>query len=209
MLEFLSSLRQAGAEHFGKFRRTKRKCKRIFRTDLLRVILGCNSQSKEKFWNPVPIAHVFRIVQANTAPQAASASDSEDEDEEIVNDKPVSHSRSKVKDKWLTQPPLTPKSEETANKLLILGVSGLSPMTVRRSPSSPSLNENASVWKEAVDLRLPPKVRKIPSSRSPDDNDETRSDPALLDALATAPSKPAVQLNRSDRLSHRRSHSIV
>ena len=59
--------------------------------------MGCNSQSKEKFWNPVPIAHVFRIVQANTAPQAASASDSEDEDEEIVNDKPVSHSRSKVK----------------------------------------------------------------------------------------------------------------
>lgn len=67
-------------------------------------------------------------------------------------------------------------------------------MTVRRSPSSPSLNENASVWKGGIDLQLPPKVRTIPSSRAPDDIDEPRSDPALLDALATAPFKPAVQL---------------
>ena len=89
---------------------------------------------------------------------------------------------------------MSPTSEETANKLLLLGVSGLSSMTVRRSPSSPSLNENASFWKGGIDLRLPPKVRTIPSSRAPDDIDETRSDPALLDALATVPYKPAVQL---------------
>lgn len=58
------------------------------------MILGCNAQSKEKFWNPIPIAHVFRIVQASAAPEADRESEAEDENDEIVNYKPVSHSKS-------------------------------------------------------------------------------------------------------------------
>jgi hypothetical protein len=52
------------------------------------VILGCNAQSKENFWSPVPIAHVFRIVQASAAPQAASASESDPEDEGNLANQP-------------------------------------------------------------------------------------------------------------------------
>lgn len=88
-------------------------------------------------------------------------------------------------DKWPMQAPLSPTSEETANKLLILGVSGLSPMTVRQSPSSPSLNN--TVWKGGIDLWIPPNVHTIPSSRAPDDIDEMRSDPALLEETCHSP----------------------
>ena len=73
--------------------------------------MGCNAQSKENFWSPVPIAHVFRIVQASAAPQPASASESDPEDEgeddEIVEYKPVSHPRSDVKGNLANQPKKT------------------------------------------------------------------------------------------------------
>lgn len=213
MFEFFNSVKQSGVEHLGLFRKSKRKCKRVFRADLLRMIMGCNSESKKNHRNPVPpIILVMKTVQSNTAPEPANITEckneirSADVNNESVSSKTVVHSRSDIKDKWHAQPPLSPKSEETANKLLILGVSGLSPLVIRRSPSTPSLIN--SVGKGGVDLRLPQRVRRIPSSKAPED-DETGSDPALLDAIAATPSKSAAQLNRSGKLSHRRSHSVI
>jgi len=91
-------------------------------------------------------------------------------------------------DKWTTQ---SQKSEGIENKLSF-GVTRFPSQSSRQRPSSPSLNYNSRIWKgRVVDLHLPPKLRTIPCSKTLDD---MGSDPALLDALAMASCKPAVQL---------------
>jgi len=67
------------------------------------MILGCNAQPKEDFWNPVPIAVVFRNVQASKATVKAKSDtkDDVDEDDKIVNSNTILHARSDVKGKCL------------------------------------------------------------------------------------------------------------
>lgn len=57
--------------------------------------MGCNARPKENFWNPVPVALVFRNVQA--AAKAASDDAEEDDGDDIVSSKPTLRSRSDVK----------------------------------------------------------------------------------------------------------------
>jgi len=94
-------------------------------------------------------------------------------------------------EKWTRQ---SPKSEGINNKLSF-GITRVLSQMSRQPPSSrsfPSLNHNSRIWKSGVvDLHLPPKLQTIPSSKNLDD---MGSDPTLLDALAMASSKPAVQL---------------
>lgn len=49
------------------------------------MILGCNTQPKENFYNPVPVKLVFRNVQASTTTKTIDSVEDNVDGEEIAN----------------------------------------------------------------------------------------------------------------------------